>query len=1244
MSERTLSVKYSADLGTAPRDLERLAAAYDRVADSATKAGNVKLAGISATTQRIGAEAERAAPKVGRLGTALAAVDRQSASLDRIGGGLTRLGLAAGVGLGAVTKAAMDWESAWAGVTKTVDGSDAELVQLEGDLRQLAKTMPAAHGEIAATAEAAGQLGVKTKDVAGFTKTMIDLGETTNLTAEDAATSLAQLMNIMGTAPENVSRLGSTLVALGNDGASTERQIVEMGQRIAAAGKQLGLSETDVLAYANALASVGVEVEAGGTAISTFMIRVEQAVRSGGPALETIAETAGMTGAEFQTAFRDDAAGALNTFLVGLNDVQVQGGNTNGILKALEINGIREADALRRLAGSGDLLSASLETGNEAWRENTALTDEAAKRYATAESQVTIAWNNIKDSAIDAGAGILPVVTDIASAAAELASAFGGLPPEMQSFIVQGGAVLAAVGLLGGGLIKAATSAAGLYTSFQDLRRSSPAVGSAATRMGQAWDRVGTGVMGATAALAALQAAGLLVDKQFADMSRTTQQLSGDLSNLASGDVAAVNASFDGIYQGVDTMGQAFSFLAGTDGPLNAAARGLFGFTSAISGTEGPAEMMEARLREIGAGLAALHATDAPAAAAAFQQLRVAAEENGYSVQALIDQMPEYRDALLAQAEAQGVTNLTAGELADWMGGKIPTAMQAAYEASGEATGATQTLMGAQDELNAASKRLDEELGNVIDSLTILKEGALGAEQANLAWEESIDDLTAAEGENRAELDANTEAGRRNRQAVIDAMTAMNDKATADFKATEESKGLSAATKQASENLKTNRQRLEDAAVAAGYSREEVKKMIDQYLLTPEELATQINTPGMTAAQTEVQRLQERIKELQDKEVDVRVNYRVRSDGSVQIGNKVASPYATGGQIVSNGHDMVSALGGGMLSGPGGPTDDKLLLLGSNREYMIRASSADKIGKRDLDYINQHGRLPRYRDGGLVSRDVDVVLRTSEAPSFEQRMTDMTGKVVNIVGAAVEAAIPKNVGTAPMGSNGITSLRGFRFTENFANRLRAVEAQWGRLNITQGGFRPATSYSGTSHAGDAVDIARPYNSRLISLLRAQGIAAWDRAGRGNWIDHIHGVPLPYAGKAGGSGIWQAQDYLRGGDGLADGGLLYGPAGRDNLLARVTGGEYVVNPVDTSKHLPLLHQINSGQLTPARHYSTPAGGGGHSDMSEIVAALESLPLVDARYSQFGTDADEVARRLDQRRQNALVVSGIARRRL
>src|SRR3546814_684213 len=187
----------------------------------------------------------------------------------------------AALGLGAVmtaasalsVKAAMDWESAWAGVTKTVEGTPSQLAEVEQGLRDLTSVLPASHEEIAAVAEAAGQLGIQTENVVAFTRTMIDLGETTNLSANDAATSLARFMNIMGTSQDQVSNLGSAIVGLGNNYATTESEILEMSLRLAGAGKQIGLTEGDVLGLATALSSVGIEAEAGGSAMSKVIDR-----------------------------------------------------------------------------------------------------------------------------------------------------------------------------------------------------------------------------------------------------------------------------------------------------------------------------------------------------------------------------------------------------------------------------------------------------------------------------------------------------------------------------------------------------------------------------------------------------------------------------------------------------------------------------------------------------------------------------------------------------------------------------------------------------------------------------------------------------------------------------------------------------------------------------------------------------------------------------------------------------------
>ena len=391
---------------------------------------------------------------------------RMRAGLTDIGDTAGKVGLAAAGGLAAATKAAVDWESAWAGVMKTTDGTASQMAELEGELRELARTMPATHQEIAATAEAAGQLGVAREDVADFTKTMIQLGETTDLTADAAATSIAQIANVMGTAPEDIDRLGASLVALGNDGASTESQILSMAQRISGAGAQIGLTEPEILAISNAVASVGIEAEAGGSAVSTSFTKMAMAVSSGGPKLEKFAEIAGTSTTEFQRLFKETPAEAFAAFTQGLDRINKSGGDVFGTLKEVGLSDIRVSQAMLSMAGAGDLLTKSLTLGNKAWGENSALAEEFAKRAGTTASEVQVAWNNVKDAGIELGATMLPILSEASGVVVGLADAFQSLPGPLKD--VTAGA-LGVTAVLGGGLWFTAKVVNGVASTRQAL-------------------------------------------------------------------------------------------------------------------------------------------------------------------------------------------------------------------------------------------------------------------------------------------------------------------------------------------------------------------------------------------------------------------------------------------------------------------------------------------------------------------------------------------------------------------------------------------------------------------------------------------------------------------------------------------------------------------------------------------------------------------------------------------------------
>jgi len=342
-----------------------------------------------------------------------------------------------------VSKAAIDWESSFAGVRKTVDATEAQLQTLAQQLRDMAagpNPIPIDVNELNAIAEAAGQLGIQTPNIAAFTRTVADLGQTTNLTSDQAATGMARLANITQMPQDQFDRLGSTLVDLGNKFASTESEIMSMSLRIAGAGKQVGLSEDEILSFATALSSVGLRADAGGSAVSRMFITLESASREGGEKLALIGKVAGSTGAEFKKAFQDDAAGALQSFLQGIKRFGDEGGNVFGVLKDLGLNEIRVRDAILRAANAGDLLSDALKIGSDAWRANNALTTEAEKRYATTASQLQILKNRATEVAIEWGARLLPTINNVADSLGErmphaidvLVESWEGLPAPMQ--------------------------------------------------------------------------------------------------------------------------------------------------------------------------------------------------------------------------------------------------------------------------------------------------------------------------------------------------------------------------------------------------------------------------------------------------------------------------------------------------------------------------------------------------------------------------------------------------------------------------------------------------------------------------------------------------------------------------------------------------------------------------------------------------------------------------------------------
>lgn len=228
---------------------------------------------------------------------------------------------------------------------------------------------------------------------------------------------------------------------------------------------------------------------------------------------------------------------------------------------------------------------------------------------------------------------------------------------------------------------------------------------------------------------------------------------------------------------------------------------------------------------------------------------------------------------------------------------------------------------------------------------------------------------------------------------------------------------------------------------------------------------------------------------------------------------------------------------------------------------------------------NMHFFSPQFGTLSLSGGEAIMV------PEFARMLGAQGVAMLNQAARAGRSTLAGVIGSMHFADGGIVNLRGHTFTAEFARRIQLAEALVrSTFNIMQGGFMPATSYSGTSHQRDALDIGNTAASVVLAL-RSVGIPAWDRTGKGNWAPHVHGVPLPGAGSAGGSAIWQAQDYLAGGDGL--GGKDNGPR-PGTLLGNLAG--VVLNLAEGAKSLVNWPATLAGALAGASGIKAPGAFG------------------------------------------------------
>ena len=400
------------------------------------------------------------------------AIDDITKPLQFAAAGTLALGVASG-------KAAMDYETAFTGVRKTVDGTEEQLAAVDKGLKELSKTTPVSAAELANLAAVGGQLGIETGEtgetILKFTKTMADMGAATNLTGEQGAAAMARFLNVMGESKDNVDRVGSSIVDLGNHTATSEAEIAEMALRMGKFGNTVGMNSAQVLGYSAALSSLGIEAQMGGSAIGRTWLSIQEAVSGGGESLEAFAKYAGVSAADFKKQWSTDPSGAFNSLIKGLSATK----DLTKALGDLGIDNIQDKQAVMALANGYDLMTDCLNRSSKAYEENTALTNEANAAYNTVANKLKMAMNAVTNAGIEWGNVLLPEVQKGAEWIGKVGEALGNMSEGQKQATLTAGKFILVTGASTKAVASGAKTIGGLVEGIGKLKEVANAGGAA---------------------------------------------------------------------------------------------------------------------------------------------------------------------------------------------------------------------------------------------------------------------------------------------------------------------------------------------------------------------------------------------------------------------------------------------------------------------------------------------------------------------------------------------------------------------------------------------------------------------------------------------------------------------------------------------------------------------------------------------------------------------------------------------
>lgn len=721
--------------------------------------------------------------------------------------------------------------------------------------------------EAAAAIENLAKAGLATGDIlGGGLDGALDLAAAGTLDVADAAEIAATAMSQFGLSGDQVPHVADLLAAAAG---KAQGEVSDMAMALKQSGlvaNQVGLSIEETTAALAAFAHAGLIGSDAGTSLKTMLGALTPNSKKAADTMKELGISA--FDATGQFIGLEAFAGNLRAALSGLTDEQ----------RAANLEVIFGSDAVR---AASELYN----QGASGIREWTAAVDDQGFAAETArikldnlKGDIEALRGSLETLFITSGEDSQGFLRGAVQATTDFVNALNSLPGELKGLSTS---LLGITAITGGSLWFGSRVIRGVA----ETRVALDALGESGQRAGRSLrslSRVG----GTIAAITILDSAVDSLLASMADAPPATEALAGSLLDLNEGKVKDLGKTFEGLAEGIESVKDASGGVTGF-------------FTTAVPNITGllPGENSIEKLDRFRRNIDALDE------ALATLVGRGAAEQAA--------------DALAALGQQQGLTEKEMSDLKDLLPGYAEALAGAANDARLAAAGEGALGSAAKDATSSIEAQTTAIKDN-IDKMREKRDLALAAENAEIGFQQALDDARHSLKENGATLDITTEKGRENKRALLDVAASWNE-------LTDKQKNAKGARRDAIDDFV-------DLAEKMGMSEKAARLLANRLFEMPAKVVTKVTVETFEAK----------------KELDAFVRYASGRRIVIGAGLNVAQARAEGGPVY----------------GPGTKTSDSIPALLSNGEFVVKADSVDKYGLGLLWDIN----AGRFAEGGYASR------------------------------------------------------------------------------------------------------------------------------------------------------------------------------------------------------------------------------------------------------------------------------------